>query len=748
MICERCKQNPARVRVDEMVNGRRVQHYLCQSCVDELMGAAMEQMGGPDGEGTPENSPPFGFAPNPNNSASAAGGVNTATAERQAKHSKTPTLDQYGRDLTAEAAEGKLDPAAGRQRELRRVITVLGRRQKNNPVLIGEPGVGKTAIVEGLARRINEGNVPTALRGKRIVSLNIGGMVAGAMFRGQFEQRVKSILEELRKAPEVIVFIDELHTVVGAGAAEGAVGAGDMIKPALARGELHCIGATTLDEYRKHIEKDAALERRFQPVMVGEPSVEEAIEMLQTVRGNYEAHHRVEITDAAVEAAVKLSDRYINDRFLPDKAIDVMDEAASALRLDATEQGIVSPTLVADLEAELTDIQSKKEAAATAEDYERAAKLRQQELLTQDKLEKARVEAKGASALVVAPEQIAQVVENWTGVPVSQMLETERQNLRNLEDDLRKRVIGQNEAIGAVARAIRRSRAGLKDPKRPIGSFLFLGPTGVGKTELAKSLAAELFGGEANLIRLDMSEYMEPHTVARLFGSPPGYVGYDEGGQLTEQVRRRPYSVILLDEVEKAHPEVFNALLQIMDDGRLTDGQGRTVDFKNTVVIMTSNAGSTELKRAVRIGFSTRKGEDERDEQHEAMRSKAMEGLKRMFRPEFINRIDQIVVFHSLGREDLYQIVDLLLAQVRSRLGEQGIDLVVNDKARDFLLREGFDEEYGARPLRRAIQTYVDDTLADALLAGTIASGQTAVLTVNDEGQMVVEAQEVLQRAA
>jgi len=731
-----------------MVNGRRVQHYLCQSCVDELMGAAMEQMGGPDGEGTPENSPPFGFAPNPNNSASAAGGVNTATAERQAKHSKTPTLDQYGRDLTAEAAEGKLDPAAGRQRELRRVITVLGRRQKNNPVLIGEPGVGKTAIVEGLARRINEGNVPTALRGKRIVSLNIGGMVAGAMFRGQFEQRIKSILEELRKAPEVIVFIDELHTVVGAGAAEGAVGAGDMIKPALARGELHCIGATTLDEYRKHVEKDAALERRFQPVMVGEPSVEEAIEMLQTVRGNYEAHHRVEITDAAVEAAVKLSDRYINDRFLPDKAIDVMDEAASALRLDATEQGIVSPTLVADLEAELTDIQSKKEAAATAEDYERAAKLRQQELVAQDKLEKARVEAKGASALVVAPEQIAQVVENWTGVPVSQMLETERQNLRNLEDDLRKRVIGQNEAIGAVARAIRRSRAGLKDPKRPIGSFLFLGPTGVGKTELAKSLAAELFGGEANLIRLDMSEYMEPHTVARLFGSPPGYVGYDEGGQLTEQVRRRPYSVILLDEVEKAHPEVFNALLQIMDDGRLTDGQGRTVDFKNTVVIMTSNAGSTELKRAVRIGFSTRKDENERDEQHEAMRSKAMEGLKRMFRPEFINRIDQIVVFHSLGREDLYQIVDLLLAQVRSRLGEQGIDLVVSDKARDFLLREGFDEEYGARPLRRAIQTYVDDTLADALLAGTIASGQTAVLTVNDEGQMVVEAQEVLQRAA
>ena len=745
MKCERCQKNPARVRVDEMVNGSRVQHYLCQACVDELMGAAMEQMGGLNGQ--PENSTPFGFAPQSNNSASAAGGVNTATAERQGKHSKTPTLDQYGRDLTAEAAEGKLDPAAGRQRELRRVITVLGRRQKNNPVLIGEPGVGKTAIVEGLARRIHEGNVPAALRGKRIVSLNIGGMVAGAMFRGQFEQRIKSILEELRQANDVIVFIDEMHTVVGAGAAEGAVGAGDMIKPALARGELHCIGATTLDEYRKHVEKDAALERRFQPVMVGEPSVEEAIEMLRTVRANYEAHHGVNITDAAVEAAVKLSDRYINDRFLPDKAIDVMDESASALRLDATEKGIVSPTLVADLEAELTDIQSKKEAAANAEDYERAAKLRQQELLVQDKLEKARVESKDALALLVTPEQIAQAVENWTGVPVSQMLESERQNLRNLEDDLRKHVIGQDEAISAVARAIRRSRAGLKDPKRPIGSFLFLGPTGVGKTELARALATELFGGEANLIRLDMSEYMESHTVSRLFGSPPGYVGYDEGGQLTEKVRRRPYSVILMDEVEKAHPEVFNALLQIMDDGRLTDGQGRTVDFKNTVVIMTSNAGSADLKRAVRIGFSTRKDEGERDEQHEAMRSKAMEGLKRIFRPEFINRIDQIVVFHSLGKTELYSIVDLLLAQVRSRLSEQGIGLVISDQARDLLLREGFDEEYGARPLRRAIQTYVDDTLADALMAGKIASGQTALLTVDDEGQMMVEAQEVLQAA-
>jgi len=741
MKCERCEKNPARVRIDQIVNGRREQHYLCQACVDELMGAAMGQMGGFDGEGMPDGAP-FGFVSKNGNAAPAAGGINTATADRRSNTSKTPTLDQYGRDLTREVEEGKLDPAAGRQRELRRLITVLGRRQKNNPVLIGEPGVGKTAIVENLARRIYEGDVPSVLRGKRIVSLNIGGMVAGAMFRGQFEQRIKSILEELRQADEVIVFIDELHTVVGAGAAEGAVGAADMLKPALARGELRCIGATTLDEYRKHIEKDAALERRFQPVLVDEPSPEEAIEMLRIVRPNYELHHSVSITDEAIEAAVKLSDRYINDRFLPDKAIDVMDEAASALRLEATEKGIISPVLISDLEKELADLQTKKEAAANAEDYERAAKLRQQELVIQDKLEKARAEAGSSMTLLVTPELVARSVENWTGVPVSQMLESERQNLISLEDDLRKRVIGQDEAISAVARAIRRSRAGLKDPKRPIGSFLFLGPTGVGKTELAKALAAELFGGEENLIRLDMSEYMEPHTVSRLFGSPPGYVGYDEGGQLTEQVRRRPYCVILLDEVEKAHPEVFNALLQIMDDGRLTDGQGRTVDFKNTVVIMTSNAGSADMKRAVRIGFLPTKDEDSRDEHHEVIRSKAMEGLKRMFRPEFINRIDQIVVFHALGKPELYKIVDLLLDQVRSRLSEQKIELVISDEVRDLLLREGFDEEYGARPLRRTIQTYVDDTLADALLNGVLAPGKVAHLVLHDDN-VTVESQEV-----
>jgi ATP-dependent Clp protease ATP-binding subunit ClpC len=743
MKCERCGKNPAQVRFDQSVNGRRESHHLCQACITELM-ESMGQMGLTDIMGdTLSGQSPFGSISNRDATSGGSGNTTagTTTARMPGKHSKTPTLDQYGRDLTLEAAEGKLDPASGRARELKRLITVLGRRQKNNPVLIGEPGVGKTAVVEGLARRIHEGDVPANLRGKRIVSLNIGGMVAGAMFRGQFEQRIKSILEELRESPDVIIFIDEVHTVVGAGAAEGAVGAADMLKPALARGELHCIGATTQDEYRKHIEKDAALERRFQPVLVGEPSLEEAVEMLRAVRPNYELHHGVGITDEAIEAAVKLSDRYINDRFLPDKAIDVMDEAGSALRLEASEKGIVSPVLISDLEKELADIQSKKESAANSEDYERAAKMRQHELLIQQKLEKAQAESGTAIKLLVTPALIAQVVEGWTGVPVSQMLEGERQNLLNLEGDLSKRVVGQNEAISAVARAIRRSRAGLKDPKRPIGSFLFLGPTGVGKTELAKALAAELFGGEDHMIRLDMSEYMEPHTVSRLFGSPPGYVGHDEGGQLTEQVRRRPYSVILLDEVEKAHPEVFNSLLQIMDDGRLTDGQGRTVDFKNTVVIMTSNAGSAELKRASQIGFLTPK---DQDGQHEAMRSKAMDGLKRMFRPEFINRIDQVVVFHTLGKEELNQIVDLLLAQVRERLSERGITLDISDEVRDLLLKEGFDEEYGARPLRRTIQTYIDDTLADAVLANEVVSGQVASLVLRD-GKVTIEPQTVVQ---
>jgi len=618
-------------------------------------------------------------------------------------------------------------------------------------VLIGEPGVGKTAIVEGIARRVAEGNVPPTLRDARIVNIAIGGMVAGAMFRGQFEERVKNIIEEARANPEIILFIDELHTVVGAGAAEGAVGAGDLLKPALARGELRVIGATTLDEYRKHIEKDAALERRFQPVKVGEPSVEEAITMLKVLRPSYEAHHSVSITDEAVDAAVKLSDRYINDRFLPDKAIDVMDEAAASLRLEAIESGLIGPEAVHDLERELTELQQQKEGAALAEEYEKAAKLRQHELQLQQKLDEAQAKTNGSPTLLVTPAEIARAVENWTGVPVSAMLESERVNLINLEGDLHKRVIGQDEAISAVARAIRRSRAGMKDPRRPIGSFLFMGPTGVGKTELARALAAEIFGSQDALIRLDMSEYMEGHTVSRLFGSPPGYVGYDEGGQLTEQVRRRPYSVVLFDEIEKAHPEVFNALLQILDDGRLTDGQGRTVDFKNTVIIMTSNAASEDIRRA-NIGFLPSKwgdAETAQDAEEAQKRAKALEGLRRAFRPEFINRIDQIVVFHSLGRDDLRQIVDLLLEQSETRLREQGIELKFGDDLREYLMRVGFDPEFGARPLRRAIQTNVDDTLADALLNDAVQPGQTATLTVeNDVVKVTASGEPIVRQAA
>ena len=664
-------RNDAQIQLNSVVNGHREQHYFCRQCAEELLGGSIPTMGDNNGQSsgifgafgnTGQGGFPLGFAPQ--------GNTITSTSPRTAeKNSKTPTLDQFGRDLTAEARDGKLDPAAGRDREIRRMLTVLGRRQKNNPVLIGEPGVGKTAIVEGIARRVVEGNVPANLRNARIVALSMGSAVAGAMFRGQFEERIKQILAEVRQNPDVILFIDELHTVVGAGNAEGAVGAADLLKPALARGEIRCIGATTLDEYRKHIEKDAALERRFQPVKVGEPSVEEAITMLETVRENYENHHGVKITSEAIEAAVKLSDRYINDRFLPDKAIDVMDEAASAVRLEATERGLLGPESVRQLEQEIAEIQAQKEAAALSEEYEKAAKLRQRELKVQTQLEQAREQVDQIATLLVTPEDVAKAVEGWTGVPVSQMLEGERQNLIHLEDDLSKRVIGQNEAISAVSRAIRRSRAGLKDPQRPIGSFLFMGPTGVGKTELAKALAAELFGGEDAIIRLDMSEYMEGHTVSRLFGSPPGYVGHDEGGQLTEQVRRRPYSVILFDEIEKAHPEVFNTLLQILDDGRLTDGQGRTVDFKNTVVIMTSNVATEEIRRAATIGFTTPHfGETVAESDNREQHAKAMEGLRRAFRPEFLNRIDQIVVFHSLGQSELHQIIDLLMAKVHARL--------------------------------------------------------------------------------
>jgi ATP-dependent Clp protease ATP-binding subunit ClpC len=741
--CERCQEKDARVRLDSVLNGERESHYYCRACAEEIMGGSLESFGGGSGGTTGSLGGLFGNmlgqsgAPGEDRPSGARQGRTQAraTAQKSAdKHSNTPTLDQFGRDLTAEAREGKLDPAAGREREIRRVLTVLGRRQKNNPVLIGEPGVGKTAIVEGIARRIVEGNVPPTLRGARIVTLSIGGAVAGAMYRGQFEERIKNILEEVRANPEVILFIDELHTVVGAGSAEGAVGAADLLKPALARGEVRCIGATTLDEYRKHVEKDAALERRFQPVRVDEPSPEEAVAMLRIVRENYELHHGVKITDEAIEAAVKLSDRYINDRFLPDKAIDVMDEAASAIRLEATERGLVGPETVSALERDMADVQAQKEAAALAEEYEKAARLRQREMKAQAQLEEARAKSGQVATLLVTPADVARVVEGWTGVPVAQMLEGERENLRHLEGDLAKRVIGQHEAISAVSRAIRRSRAGLKDPQRPIGSFLFMGPTGVGKTELARALAATMFGSEDAMIRLDMSEYMEGHTVSRLFGSPPGYVGHDEGGQLTEQVRRRPYSVVLFDEVEKAHPEVFNALLQILDDGRMTDGQGRTVDFKNTIVIMTSNVATGEL-RTSSIGFvAPRWGEAQSVEESETAqkRAKALEGLRRAFRPEFLNRIDQIVVFSSLTKDELCAIVDLLLDKVRERLTEQEIALEYGDDLRDFLMKEGFDAEFGARPLRRAIQTHVDDALADAILVGELLPGQTAALAITD----------------
>ena len=734
--CENCKTRDAHVRMEGLVNGRPEVHLFCEVCAGEVMRGAMnlEANGGGAALGNI-----FAHA----NGGSGQPGTGTATAERQAPQSKTPNLDRFGRDITRDAHDGKLDPTAGRDRETRRLITVLGRRQKNNPVLIGEPGVGKTAIVEGVARRISDGTAPRFLRGKRVISLNLGGMIAGAMFRGQFEERVKGLIEEATNDKNVILFIDELHTVVGAGAAEGAVGAADMLKPALARGEIRVIGATTLDEYKKHVEKDAALERRFQPVLVGEPSVEEAIPMLEAVRPHYEKFHGLRIPDETVVAAVTLADRYINDRFLPDKAIDLLDEAASALRLEASEAGRDLP-MVGELERDLADIQARKEAAAMAENYEEAASLRQQEVVADEQLRKARAEANLADLPVVTPELVARVVEGWTGVPVGQMLEHERANLRNLEEQLHGHVIGQDEAIVAVSQAIRRSRAGLKDPKRPIGSFLFLGPTGVGKTELARALARELFGGEDAIIRIDMSEYMEPHAVARMFGSPPGYVGHDEGGQLTEQVRRRPYSVVLFDEVEKAHPQVFNALLQIMDDGRLTDGRGRTVDFKNTLVIMTSNVGSSELRKLNKLGFATSTDTSREGADHDRLRDKALDGLRQAFRPEFLNRIDQVVVFHSLKRANLERIVDLLLRDARARLAAQGIALEVSDEVKAFLIDEGYNEEFGARPLRRAVQTHVDTPLADAILAGTIAGGQTASLRLEEGAVKVVAVEETV----
>ncbi len=658
------------------------------------------------------------------------GGAQTKTqAPRQ---NKTPTLDQFGRDLTNLAQEGNLDPVIGRDKEIQRVIQILSRRTKNNPVLIGEPGVGKTAIAEGLALKIINNDVPETLSDKRVVTLDLGSLVAGSKFRGEFEERLKKVMEEIRSAGDVVLFIDEMHTIIGAGAAEGAIDAANILKPALARGELQAIGATTLDEYQKHVEKDAALERRFQPVMVDEPTVEETIEILKGLRDRYEAHHRVKIKDESVVAAARLSDRYISDRFLPDKAIDLMDEAGSRVRL----RGLVAPPELKELEGKIEEVSIEKEAAIKNEEFEQAANLRDKEQKVQEELETRRKEwrkSHGREEAVVTAEDIAAVVAGWTGVPVTDITEEDAIRLLNLEEVLHERVIGQDEAVEAVSKAVRRAHAGLKDPKRPIGSFIFLGPTGVGKTELARALAESLFGDEDATIRLDMSEYMERHAVARLVGSPPGYVGYDEGGQLTEQVRRKPYSIVLFDEIEKAHPEVFNILLQVLEDGRLTDSKGRTVDFRNTVIVMTSNVGAQQIQRDSGIGFRT--VVDERSD-YEAMKGKVTDELKRTFRPEFLNRVDEIVVFHSLNKVHIGQIVDIMLKELRTQLEEMDITLTLTEQAKELLTNKGFDPDFGARPLRRAIQQYLENSLAEEILKGTFGEGGT--ITVDSkEGEFV-----------
>ncbi|MGO0058713.1 ATP-dependent Clp protease ATP-binding subunit [Brevibacillus fluminis] len=645
----------------------------------------------------------------------------------------TPTLDGLARDLTAIAKEGGLDPVIGRQKEIERVIQVLSRRTKNNPVLIGEPGVGKTAIAEGLAQKIVNNEIPETLRDKRVMTLDMGTVVAGTKYRGEFEDRLKKIMDEIRQAGNIILFIDELHTLIGAGGAEGAIDASNILKPALARGELQCVGATTLDEYRKYIEKDAALERRFQPIQVDEPSVEDAIKILHGLRDRYEAHHRVKITDEAIDQAVRLSDRYITDRFLPDKAIDLVDEAASKVRL----QSFTVPPNLKELEVRLEEVRKEKDAAVQSQEFEEAAALRDQEQKLREELDRTKKdwkERQGKLNMEVTPEDIAHVVANWTGVPVVKLKEEETERLLKMEEILHDRVIGQDEAVKSISRAVRRARAGLKDPKRPIGSFIFLGPTGVGKTELARAVAETLFGDEDSMIRIDMSEYMEKHSTSRLVGAPPGYVGYDEGGQLTEKVRRKPYSVILLDEIEKAHPDVFNILLQVLDDGRLTDSKGRTVDFRNTVVIMTSNVGANMIKKNTSLGFTT--GDTEK--KYQDMKDKVMDELKRSFRPEFLNRIDEVIVFHSLEQEHIEQIVSLMTDELRKRLKEQSIDFQLTNEAKKVLAKEGFDPAYGARPLRRAIQRNIEDRLSEELLKGTISKGDTVNIDA-EEGKLTVK---------
>ena len=653
-------------------------------------------------------------------------------------YNNTPTLNQFGTDLTKKAAEGKLDPVIGRKNEIDRVVQILSRRTKNNPCLIGEPGVGKTAVAEGLAEKIVLEDIPEMLKNKRVVSLDIASMIAGAKYRGDFEERIKKCLEEVKKAGDVILFIDEIHTIVGAGSAEGAVDAANILKPLLARGEVQVIGATTINEYRKYIEKDSALERRFSPVTVGEPTHEETIEILKGIRDKYEAHHNVKITDEAIKTAVELSTRYINDRFLPDKAIDLVDEAASCIRMKTYTQ----PESIKKLEEKINVVEKEKEEAIRVQEFEKAAKLRDKVKQEKEKLEKEKEKwsnKNNKSVITLKEEDIAEVVSRWTSVPVQKLTQSENEKLRNLEDILHKRVIGQNEAVEAISKAIRRGRVGLKDPNHPIGSFLFLGPTGVGKTELSKALAESLFGNEDSIIRVDMSEYMEPHSVAKLIGAPPGYVGFDDGGQLTEKVRRKPYSVILLDEIEKAHPDVMNMLLQILDDGRLTDSQGRTVNFKNTVIIMTSNVGARMITERNTLGFSVNTNEkEESKKEYENIKKDVMAELKRQFRPEFINRIDDIIVFHKLNNEDINKIMDIMLKQVMSRLKEKDIDIEIDKTVKDFVIKNGVDNNYGARPLKRAIQNILEDKIAQEILDGNIVPNKKSKLIIKDE-KVVIE---------
>ena len=644
----------------------------------------------------------------------------------------TPTLNQYGSDLTKRATEGKLDPVIGRSTEIDRVIQILSRRTKNNPCLIGEPGVGKTAIAEGLAEKIVAGDVPETLKNKRVVSVDISSMVAGAKYRGDFEERIKKSLDEVRKAGDVILFIDEIHTIVGAGSAEGAVDAANILKPLLARGEIQVIGATTTNEYRKYIEKDAALERRFSPVTVEEPSEEDAIKILEGLRDKYEAHHNVKITDDAIKAAVDLSIRYVNDRYLPDKAIDLIDEAASKVKM----QSYTKPDSIRKLEEEIEKVNKEKEEAIATQNFEKAAKLRDKQRTKKEKLEEEQAKWKDGNTknvITLNKENIAEVIARWTGIPAYKITETESDKLRHLEENLHKRVIGQNEAVSAVAKAIRRGRVGLTDPNRPTGSFLFLGPTGVGKTELAKALAEAMFGNEDAMIRIDMSEFMESHSVAKLIGSPPGYVGYDEGGQLTEKVRRKPYSVILFDEMEKAHPDVMNMLLQILEDGRLTDSQGRTVNFKNTIIIMTSNVGAKLITDKNKLGFANDKSAENEKQEYENIKKEVLAELKKQFRPEFINRIDDIIVFHKLNNEDINKIMEIMLKQVQKRLELQNYKVEIDDSAKELIAKKGVDNNYGARPLRRSIQNMLEDKIAEAILDGIIRPGKKAVATAKDD---------------